>query len=292
MVIVVVIVSSSVVFCVVVDSFCFGAVWILSTRRLSVVRVVFHCCGFFPLQSRVDSFHSAAHRCPAVIVLSVSHYVAHWPCFIKGRAAGFWCGDSGVVHAGASQPGVGCTLLYGPRLLLARLLNLLSLRRNTEKLMMAADTPRNSSKTTTAVRGSGAGRKLHPVRRLADMRKTLVLLSLELHLHPGRPQVLLQSVMRVRSTTLFSLWIQAKDNDDDDRWISSLHEVVDTVVIVIITVLDVLVFVVVVVVVVVIILVVIVLVSPPSSPTLTSSSPPSSSSASSSSSSSSSFASP
>ena len=118
--------------------------------------------------------------------------------------------------AGASQPGVGCTLLYGPRLLLARLLNLLSLRRNTEKLMMAADTPRNSSKTTTAVRGSGAGRKLHPVRRLADMRKTLVLLSLELHLHPGRPQVLLQSVMRVRSTTLFSLWIQAKDNDDDD----------------------------------------------------------------------------
>ena len=62
MVIVVVIVSSSVLFCVVVDSFCFGAVWILSTRRLSVVRVVFHCCGFFPLQSRVDSFHSAAHR--------------------------------------------------------------------------------------------------------------------------------------------------------------------------------------------------------------------------------------
>ena len=105
MVIVVVIVSSSVLFCVVVDSFRFGAVWILSTRRLSVVRVVFHCCGFFPLQSRVDSFHSAAHRCPAVIVLSVSHYVAHWPCFIKGRAAGFWCGDSGVVHAGASQPG-------------------------------------------------------------------------------------------------------------------------------------------------------------------------------------------
>ena len=164
MVIVVVIVSSSVLFCVVVDSFRFGAVWILSTRRLSVVRVVFHCCGFFPLQSRVDSFHSAAHRCPAVIVLSVSHYVAHWPCFIKGRAAGFWCGDSGVVHAGASQPGVGCTLLYGPRLLLARLLNLLSLRRNTEKLMMAADTPRNSSKTTTAVRGSGAGRKLHGIQ--------------------------------------------------------------------------------------------------------------------------------
>ena len=153
MVIVVVIVSSSVLFCAVVDYFRFGAVWILSTRRLSVVRVVFHCCGFFPLQSRVDSFHSAAHRCPAVIVLSVSHYVAHWPCFIKGRAAGFWCGDSGVVHAGASQPGVDplCTLLYGPRRLLARLLTLLSLGRNTDKLMMASGTPRNSSCTTTPV---------------------------------------------------------------------------------------------------------------------------------------------
>ena len=54
------------------------------------------------------------------------------------------------------------------------------------------------------------------MRRLADTRKTLALLSLELHLHPGRPQVVLQPVMRVDSTTLFSLWIQAKDNDDDD----------------------------------------------------------------------------
>ena len=54
------------------------------------------------------------------------------------------------------------------------------------------------------------------MRRLADTRKTLALLSLELHLHPGRPQVVLQSVMRVEPTTLFSLWIQAKDNDDDD----------------------------------------------------------------------------
>ena len=133
-------------------------------RHRVIVRFVLRCCGFFPLRCRVDSFHSAAHRCPAVIVLSVSHYVAHWPCFIKGRAAGFWCVDSGVVHAGASQPGVGCTLLYGPRLLLARLLNLLSVRRNTEKLMMAADTPSNSSKTTTTVRGSGAGRKLHGIQ--------------------------------------------------------------------------------------------------------------------------------
>ena len=54
------------------------------------------------------------------------------------------------------------------------------------------------------------------MRRLADTRKTLALLSVELHLHPGLPQVVLQSVMRVESTTLFSLWIQAKDNDDDD----------------------------------------------------------------------------
>ena len=56
------IVSSSIFCCAVVDSFLFGAVWILSTRRLSVVRFVSRCCGFFPLQSRVDSFHSAAHR--------------------------------------------------------------------------------------------------------------------------------------------------------------------------------------------------------------------------------------
>jgi len=84
--------------------------------------------------------------------------------FIKPIAVCFWCGDSGVVHAGASQPGVGCTLLYGPRLLLARLLNLLSLRRNTEKLMMAADTPSNSSNTTTTVRGMRAGRKLHGIQ--------------------------------------------------------------------------------------------------------------------------------
>ena len=66
--------------------------------------------------------------------------------------------------AGASQPGVGCTLLYGPRLLLARLLNLLSLRRNTDKLMMAGGTPSNSSKTTTTVRGMRAGRKLHGIQ--------------------------------------------------------------------------------------------------------------------------------
>ena len=54
------------------------------------------------------------------------------------------------------------------------------------------------------------------MRRLADTRKTLALLSLEFHLHPGRPQVVLQPVMRVDSTTLFSLWIHAKDNDDGD----------------------------------------------------------------------------
>ena len=54
-----VIVSSFLLLSAVVDSFRFGAVWILSTRRLSDVRVVFHCCGFFPFQSRVDSFHSA-----------------------------------------------------------------------------------------------------------------------------------------------------------------------------------------------------------------------------------------
>ena len=146
MVIVVVIVSSSVVFCAVVDSFCFGAVWILSTRRLSVVRVVFHCCGFFPLQSRVDSFHSAAHRrryrrhhcrrchrhCLLRCHLSVTPRRRH-RChrhrrhrhrrrsrrrrlhqmtmallpfgFIKRIAVCFSCGDSGVLHAGASQRG-------------------------------------------------------------------------------------------------------------------------------------------------------------------------------------------
>ena len=54
-----VIVSSFLLLSAVVDSFRFGAVWIRSTRRLSDVCVVFHCCGFFPLQSRVDSFHSA-----------------------------------------------------------------------------------------------------------------------------------------------------------------------------------------------------------------------------------------
>ena len=83
MVIVVVIVSSSVLFCVVVDSFRFGAVWILSTRRLSVVRVVFHCCGFFPLQSRVDSFHSAAQCCPRCLamlwILSTSEPCGFFP---------------------------------------------------------------------------------------------------------------------------------------------------------------------------------------------------------------------
>ena len=57
-----IIVSSFLLLSAVVDSFRFGAVWILPTRRLSVVRVLFHCCGLFPLQSRVDSFHSAAHR--------------------------------------------------------------------------------------------------------------------------------------------------------------------------------------------------------------------------------------
>ena len=66
------------------------------------------------------------------------------------------------------------------------------------------------------MRSRVSGRAASALRRLADTRKTLALLSLELHLHPGRPQVLLQSVMRVRSTTLLSLWIQAKDNDDDD----------------------------------------------------------------------------
>ena len=55
-----VIISSFLLLSAVVDSFRFGAVWIRSTRRLSDVCVVFHCCGFFPLQSRVDSFHSAA----------------------------------------------------------------------------------------------------------------------------------------------------------------------------------------------------------------------------------------
>ena len=48
-----------VAFGAVVDSFHFRAVWILSARRLSVFRFVWLCCGFFPLQSRVDSFQSA-----------------------------------------------------------------------------------------------------------------------------------------------------------------------------------------------------------------------------------------
>ena len=59
-----VIVSSFLLLSAVVDYFRFGAVWILSTRRLSDFRVVFHCCGFFPLQCRVDSFHSATQCCP------------------------------------------------------------------------------------------------------------------------------------------------------------------------------------------------------------------------------------
>ena len=43
-------------------------------------------------------------------------------------------------------------------------MNLLSLRRNTDKLMMAGGTPSNSSKTTTRVRGMRAGRKLHGIQ--------------------------------------------------------------------------------------------------------------------------------
>ena len=42
-----VIVSSFLLLSAVGDYFRFGAVWILSTRRFSVVRVLFHCCGFF-----------------------------------------------------------------------------------------------------------------------------------------------------------------------------------------------------------------------------------------------------
>ena len=34
-----------------------------------IIRFVFRCCGFFPLQSRVDSFHSAAQCCALCLVL-------------------------------------------------------------------------------------------------------------------------------------------------------------------------------------------------------------------------------
>ena len=34
-----------------------------------IIRFVFRCCGFFPLQSRVDSFHSAAQFCALCVVL-------------------------------------------------------------------------------------------------------------------------------------------------------------------------------------------------------------------------------
>ena len=111
----------SALFSDVVDSFHFRAVWILSARRLSGVRFVSRCCGFFGFD--------------VIIVVVVVIVVMN----ITVRAVCFWCGDSGVVHAGASQPGVDplCTLL--------------SLRRNTDKLMMASGTPRNSSCTTTPV---------------------------------------------------------------------------------------------------------------------------------------------
>ena len=60
-----------VVFGAVVDSFHFRAVWILSTRRCSVSRCVWRCCGFFPLQSRVDSWCSVAdaHSLPLYLNL-------------------------------------------------------------------------------------------------------------------------------------------------------------------------------------------------------------------------------
>ena len=78
-----VIISSLPLLSAVVDSFRFGAVWILSTRRLSDVCVVFHCCGFFPLQSRVDSFHSAAQCCPRCLamlwILSTSEPCGFFP---------------------------------------------------------------------------------------------------------------------------------------------------------------------------------------------------------------------
>ena len=78
-----VIVSSFLLLSAVVDSFRFGAVWIRSTRRLSDVCVVFHCCGFFPLQSRVDSFHSAAQCCPRCLamlwILSTSEPCGFFP---------------------------------------------------------------------------------------------------------------------------------------------------------------------------------------------------------------------
>ena len=77
------IVSSSIFCCAVVDSFLFGAVWILSTRRVSVVRFVSRCCGFFPLQSRVDSFHSATQCCPLCLamlwILSTSEPCGFFP---------------------------------------------------------------------------------------------------------------------------------------------------------------------------------------------------------------------
>ena len=34
-----------------------------------IIRFVVRCCGFFPLQSRVDSFHSAAQFCALCVVL-------------------------------------------------------------------------------------------------------------------------------------------------------------------------------------------------------------------------------
>ena len=124
--------------------------------------------------------------------------------FIRRIAVCFWCGDSGVVHAGASQPGVDplCTLLlvamnsappHGPppispllslRRMLARLLTLLSLRRNADELLMASGTPRESSESISRIRGGtlqrgeGTGGKLH--RELLHLAH--LLLSLLLHL--------------------------------------------------------------------------------------------------------------
>ena len=69
-----VIVSSFLLLSAVVDSFRFGAVWILSTRRLSDVRFVFHCSGFSPLRSRVHSSHDTwipTQRHTVVIVIVV-----------------------------------------------------------------------------------------------------------------------------------------------------------------------------------------------------------------------------
>ena len=68
-IVITVIVSSFLLLSAVVDYFRFGAVWILSTGRLSVVRLICRCCGFFPLQSRVDSFHSATQCCPLCLAM-------------------------------------------------------------------------------------------------------------------------------------------------------------------------------------------------------------------------------